>query len=138
MNVLFFLKPKIDVVYVDDQATLRQAMEKMEFHRYSSVPIIDRRGKYVGTLSEGDILWHIKAKKEFTLEDAERILVRDVKRNRDNAPVKVDAKLENLLDAVEHQNFAPVIDDREIMIGIVTRQDIIRYLVKETHEKERA
>lgn len=138
MNILFFLKPKIDVVYVDDQATLRQAMEKMEFHRYSSVPIIDRRGKYVGTLSEGDILWHIKAKKEFTLEDAERILVRDVKRNRDNAPVKVDAKLENLLDAVEHQNFAPVIDDREIMIGIVTRQDIIRYLVKEIHEKERA
>ena len=41
MNILFFLTPKIDVAYVYDCHTIRQALEKMEFHRYSSIPIIN-------------------------------------------------------------------------------------------------
>lgn len=32
----------------------------MEFHRYMAVPIIDHEdGTYVGTLTEGDLLWDV-------------------------------------------------------------------------------
>ena len=55
MNILFFLKPKATVEYLVENYSLRQAMEKMEVHRYSSIPIISNTGEYVGTLSEGDI-----------------------------------------------------------------------------------
>ena len=39
---------------------MRQTLEKMEYHRYSSIPIINKKGEYVGTMTEGDLLWSIK------------------------------------------------------------------------------
>ena len=60
MNVLFSLTPKSEVAYLYDDYSLRQALEKMEHYRYSAVPVIDRNGCYVGTLTEGDLLWYIK------------------------------------------------------------------------------
>ena len=62
MNLLFFLTPKAEVAYLYDDFTLRQAIEKMEYHRYSSIPILNRKGEYVGTITEGDILWAVKRK----------------------------------------------------------------------------
>ena len=48
MNILFFLKPKSELAYIYDYHTLRQALEIMEYHKYSSVPILNREGKYGG------------------------------------------------------------------------------------------
>ena len=45
MNIAFFLTPKNEVFYVTDKMTLRQAMEKMEYHRYKSIPILDDDGR---------------------------------------------------------------------------------------------
>ena len=55
MNILFFLSPKQDLMYVYDDFTLRQTLEKWENNRYASIPVLNRRGEYVGTLTEGDI-----------------------------------------------------------------------------------
>ena len=57
MNILFFLSPKQDLMYVYDDFTLRQTLEKWENNRYASIPVLNRKGEYVGTLTEGDILW---------------------------------------------------------------------------------
>ena len=48
MNILFFLTPKEDVTYIHDSYTLGQTLEKMEEHKFSCIPIINDRGKYVG------------------------------------------------------------------------------------------
>lgn len=61
MNILFFLSPKQDLMYVYDDFTLRQTLEKWENNRYASIPVLNRQGKYVGTLTEGDILWGLKS-----------------------------------------------------------------------------
>ena len=55
MNILFFLTPKSEVAYISEEDTLRQALEKMEYHKYSAIPIISRTGRYIGTLTEGDL-----------------------------------------------------------------------------------
>ena len=127
MNILFFLKPKASLEYVEENYTLRQAMEKMEVHRYTSIPIITKKGEYLGTLSEGDILWHIKQLGEFDLQRSEQVKITDIKRHKDNAPIKINAHIQDLLNVSKSQNFVPVIDDRNMFIGIVTRQDIITY-----------
>jgi CBS domain-containing protein len=57
MNIIFLLTPKTDVAYVYDKDTLRQVLEKMAHHRYTAIPIINQEGEYVGTLTEGDLLW---------------------------------------------------------------------------------
>lgn len=127
MNILFFLKPKATVEYLVENYSLRQAMEKMEVHRYSSIPIISKTGEYIGTLSEGDILWHIKRLGEFDLIDSEDINITNIKRFRDNAAIKVNSNIQDLINVSKTQNFVPVVDDRNMFIGIVTRQDIITY-----------
>lgn len=130
MNILFFLKPKQQVIYIYDDYTIRQAMEKMEFHRYTSIPIINHEGDYVGTLSEGDILFEIKNHQDFSLKKSEDIKISDINRLRDNNPIDVNAAIDDLILKATTQNFVPVVDDRNKFIGIVTRKDIITYFLK--------
>ena len=73
MNILFFLSPKQDLMYVYDDFTLRQTLEKWENNRYASIPVLNRQGKYVGTLTEGDILWGLKKFHGLDLEAAEDV-----------------------------------------------------------------
>lgn len=129
MNILFFLTPKKEVAYLYNTDSLRQALEKMENHRYTAIPIIDKKtGQYLGTLTEGDLLWDIKGRGISSIRAAEDIAVTDVKRNRDNQPVSADAKMEDLINLAMSQNFVPVIDGTGHFIGLVTRKDIIQYL----------
>ena len=131
MNILFFLTPKSETAYVFDTDTLRQALEKMENHRYSAIPIIGKAdGQYVGTLTEGDLLWYIKEQGNLSLRKAEDISIMSIDRNRDNEPVDVDVNMEDLLNKAMNQNFVPVIDDRRRFIGLITRKDLIQYLCK--------
>lgn len=130
MNILFYLVPKSEVMYLYDDYSLRQAMEKMEYHKYSAVPIINRAGNYVGTLTEGDILWELKDRKLSNLHEAEEIMLRHTNRKRDNEPINVNCNIEDLVMTSMNQNFVPVIDDNGIFIGIVTRKSIIEYCYK--------
>lgn len=130
MNILFYLVPKSEVMYLYGDYSLRQAMEKMEYHKYSAVPIINRAGNYVGTLTEGDILWELKDRKLSNLHEAEEIMLRHTNRKRDNEPVNVNCNIEDLVMTSMNQNFVPVIDDNGIFIGIVTRKSIIEYCYK--------
>ena len=130
MNILFYLVPKSEVMYLYDDYSLRQAMEKMEYHKYSAVPIINRAGNYVGTLTEGNILWELKDRKLSNLHEAEEIMLRHTNRKRDNEPVNVNCNIEDLVMTSMNQNFVPVIDDNGIFIGIVTRKSIIEYCYK--------
>ena len=131
MNIMFFLSPKSDVAYIYDDYSLRQTLEKMEFHRYAAIPIIDRRGHYVGTITEGDLLWNIKNEESLSLKIAEEIPIKKIKRRMDNVPVRVDSNMEDLITKATNQNFVPVIDDKNVFIGIITRKDIIQYFCKD-------
>ncbi|MBP8855086.1 MAG: CBS domain-containing protein [Oscillospiraceae bacterium] len=132
MNILFFLTPKNEVAYLFDDFTLRQALEKMEHHRYSSIPILNRKGEYVGTITEGDILWAIKQQYALSIREAENVPITEFPHKRDNTPVHVDTTMEELVVAAMSQNFVPVIDDKNSFIGIVRRKDIIQYCYDKT------
>lgn len=127
-NILFFLTPKCDVVYVYEDFNMRQVLEKIRYHKYTAMPIISRDGKYVGTITEGDLLWKLADENIVTFEQAEEVPISDIKRRVTNHPVNAEAKMENLIDLAVRQNFVPVVDDENIFIGIVTRKDIIQYL----------
>ena len=136
MNILFFLTPNSDVAYIHDDESLRQALEKMEHHKYAAVPVVSRQGRYVGTLTEGDLLWYIKNQLDLSLQDAERISVMAVPRRSDNYPVNADCRMEDLMDKALNQNFVPVLDDEKSFIGIVTRKDIMKYFMKQYGKQE--
>ena len=43
--------------------------------------------------------------------------------------MRVDVSMDTLFERAQNQNFVPVVDDLGTFIGIVTRQDIIKYFV---------
>jgi len=127
MNILFNLTPKCDCAYLEDNDTLRNALEKMEARRYSAIPLLSREGRYLGTLTEGDLLWSIKNKFHLDLKEAEHINIMDIPRRKDYTPITIRSDMDDLMDLALHQNFVPVADDDDNFIGIIRRQDILQY-----------
>lgn len=134
MNIASFLLPKADVAYLRDDMTLRQGLEKLRRSGYTAIPVIDAEDRYVGVISEGDFLWNIlshnQSLDDITLKSLEHLNVRDILRHGKVQPVCISTAMEALLEQAKSQNFVPVIDDRSVFIGIVTRSDIIRYFAE--------
>ena len=126
-NILFFLTPKALCAYLLDSYSIRQALEKMEVAGYAALPILNTYGEYVGTLTEGDLLWALKNMCSVDMKQAEMKKIMDISRRKDNVPVTVTTSMQELVDRASYQNYVPVVDDKNAFIGIVTRRAIIRY-----------
>ncbi len=137
-NILFFLLPKAMCAYLYDHYTIRQALEKMETARYAALPILNRRGEYRGTLTEGDLLYAMKNLCYMDLRQAEAHRIMEIERRRDNVPVRVTTSMQDLIERASHQNFVPVVDDKDTFIGIVTRRSIIKYCQEKLFLEESA
>lgn len=128
MNVISLLLPKTQVAYLEEDDSIRQGLEKMRAHRYTAIPVLSKDGHYIGTVSEGDFLWHILDRQNNSLKEQEMLSIKEVLRENFNPAVKIGVSREELLEKVMQQNFVPIVDDRDFFIGIVTRQSIIRNL----------
>jgi CBS-domain-containing membrane protein len=137
MNIAFFLTPKNEVVCENSDATMRQVIERMEHHGYTAIPLIDKHGKYVGTLTEGDILWKFKNTPELNFKNCEDVSVKDIPKRVDHKSVSISADIVSLVNLAINQNFVPVIDDNGIFIGIIKRSDIIEYCFSELNKSKR-
>ena len=129
MNIVFLLTPKANCTYIYEDFTIRQALERMEAGRYASIPVLRRSGEYVGTITEGDLLWAIKNNYMMSMKDAESHPVLEVPRRKDYQAVPINTDTKTLLEMAVDQNFVPMVDDRDTFIGIVTRQKLMRYCV---------
>lgn len=127
MNAAFFLIPKSQVATLEDDDTFRQGLEKMRYHGYTAIPVLTKQGKYVGTLSEGDLLWNLIDIGGASLEECEELHIADILKPNRNPPIKITAKAEELLEQLMTHNFLPVTDDEGAFIGIVTRQRMLEY-----------
>ncbi len=126
-NILFFLKPKAMCAFLNDDYTIRQALEKMETANLAALPILNKRGEYRGTLTEGDLLWAIKNMCYMDIRQAEAHRIMEIRRRRDYIPVRVTTNMRDLVERASTQNFIPVVDDKDTFIGLVTRSCIIQF-----------
>ena len=126
-NILFSLTPKAMCAFVYDDHTIRQALEKMEAAGFSALPILNKRGEYRGTLTEGDLLWALKNLCYMDMRQAEARRIMEISRKHDHIPVRVTTSMFDLAQRANTQNFVPVVDDKDAFIGLVTRGAIIKY-----------
>lgn len=127
MNVLHFLTPKAEVEYININSSVRQGLEKMRYHGFSAIPVIDDEGRYIGTVTEGDFLWALYNDNNPDLKKLEKTELKSIIR-RNYHPVNASASVDEILNRAYNQNFVPVVDDRDVFIGLIKRKDIIRYL----------
>ena len=138
MNVLRFLVPKSLVVYIDKDSTVRQALEKMRYHRYVAIPVLDGDGVYVGTIRSDDILKYFLENGSVDFRAAERDELASIMDPSYTKPLSHSAPLSDLIDYVKEHNFVPVVDDRGCFIGIVLRRDVLSFLFNYYKEKEQS
>ena len=135
-NILFFLTPKAMCAYLYDDYTMRQALEKMESSSFAALPILNKRGEYRGTLTEGDLLWGLKNLCYMDMRQAEARRIMEISRRKDNIPVRVTTSMHELVERASGQNFVPVVDDKGAFIGIIPRSAIIKYCYQKLYPED--
>lgn len=144
MNIAYFLTPKQETAYLYDDYTIRQALEKMRAHGYTRIPVIARDGKYQSVVGEGDFLWYmldLSGGAGVSMHGAEELKLKNILETgsrRAYHPVRITALREELVELAMNQNFVPVTDDEGVYIGIVTRRNILKYLVAQDPPKQEA
>ena len=130
-NVLSLLTPKAALVYLTDDMTIRQALEKMRVHRFTAIPIINAKtGVYVGSVGEGDMLYNLVKEESVSVKELEDKKITKIVREKFMPAKRVDISMQELIDAITIQNYVPIIDDRDILMGIVTRRSLMKYLAE--------
>jgi len=130
VNLLLLITPKTQVACANTNMNVRQALEKMRAHGYTAIPIINNDGEYAGTIAEGDLLWCIVKDNKISMEGLENINIMNITRKNDMPAVKVDASTKEVVEQIANHNFLPVVDDRNVLMGIVTRRKVIEELIE--------
>ena len=130
MNILRFMIPKSAVEYIDTDSTVRQALEKMRYHHYVAIPVIDGEGVYVGTLRNDDLFKYFLDSETFDARAAERDSIMSILDIDYSKPIYHNASINELIERVKEHNFVPVVDDRGCFIGLILRRDVLNFLLK--------
>ena len=129
MNILRFILPKSSVEYIYTTSSVRQALEKMRYHHYVAIPVLDEEGIYVGTLRNDDLFKYFQKNGSFDYKAAERDSVMKILDKDYSKPLYHNASVNELIENVKEHNFVPVVDDRGCFIGIVLRRDVLNFLL---------
>ena len=121
-------KPLTRVLHVSD--TVRQALETMENHGYTAIPVLDEEECYIGCVTEGDFLRHILRVQNADKKSHEQFLVGELVRKDFCRPIDIAASADEVIRVILDQNFVPVVDDRNVFCGIVTRKGVIQELAE--------
>lgn len=80
-NVFFFLQTKNKVKYLYDNISVKEGLALMKKHKYTAMPIINKEGYYIGTISEGDFLWYLLDHPDLHMSDLEQMEINTLIRN---------------------------------------------------------
>ncbi len=126
--------PKKGTYYLETGTTVRNAIEKFRAHKFSVVPIIDQEGRFIRTMSEGDLLRFITNQNQYSAREAENVLIDEVESYRPYKSLRIDTSIFEVLTLSLEQNFIPLIDDRGFYIGIIKRKEVLEYLIENKKE----
>jgi len=135
-----------DVISADPDATVLQAARYMLQHRISGLPVIDKTGKLVGIISEGDFLRRRETRTEHMRSRWLEFLMGPGKiaaeyahthgskvsevMTRDVYTVSDDASIEDIVRLMERRRIkrVPVMHGNKV-VGIVTRSNLMHAMV---------
>ena len=135
MNIAYLLTPKQDLKTLFDDNTYRKGLEVLRESTYATIPVTTRDNIYVGVVSVQDFLWafvkDVDEEGKITTNDTSKLRVRDFMKMGTHPAVSITSTVEELLERILEQNFVPVVDGSEALVGIVTRHRVMEHLKKE-------
>lgn len=130
MNIAGIMIPKVSTVFLHEKDTVRQGMERFMIHRYTAIPVLNAKEQYIGSVTEGDFLRHLLAVQTTDWKAHEQYRIGSIVRRDFCPPLSINANIEQVVSAALNQNFVPIVDDRGVLCGILTRRIVIAYLAR--------
>lgn len=127
MNVAFFITPKKQVVYAKLTSTIRQILERMRYYNCMQIIVLDNKGEYAGVISKDDLIDRINTSPKLEFKDLNKIGILDIVKYMINKPVGIDCEIEDVENSMNNKSFVPVVDDNNVFIGIIKKEDILNY-----------
>lgn len=135
MNIAMVMIPKVSTVFLHENDTVRQGLERFTVHGYTAIPVLNEHEQYIGSVTEGDFLRHILATGTTDPRAQEQFRISGIVR-RDFCPaLPIDADFREAVQATLNQNFVPIVDGRGALCGILTRRSMIECLAKSLVEQ---
>jgi CBS domain-containing protein len=134
-----------EVVSVTEDASFKQIVDTLSKHRVSAVPVVDAEEKVLGVVSESDLLAkvvsggdprarirgghsvNVHARRKSHGEVARELMSSPAVTIRAESSVVHAARAA----AIAHVRRLPVVDAHGILVGIVTRSDLLRVFLRD-------
>jgi predicted transcriptional regulator len=134
-NHLFYLLPKSETVFLTNTDSFNQAYNMFVITNYTALPVINKKGQYVGTICEGDLLRVLSLSLTHPEIDLASFEIKDIDFKINLEVAKINESYEHLVELAVKQNFIPLVDDQGIFIGILRRQELIKELINFLSDK---
>ncbi len=128
-NHLFYLLPKSETVFLTNTDSFNQAYNMFVITNYTALPVINKKGQYVGTICEGDLLRVLSLSLTHPEIDLASFEIKDIDFKINLEVARINESYEHLVELAVKQNFIPLVDDQGIFIGILRRQELIKELI---------
>lgn len=130
VNIAKIMTPKISTVFLHSNNTVLDALQIIQNHGYTAIPVLDSRDQYIGSITEGDLLRYILALGTTDMNELAKHKINGLFRMDFCPPLDISASLDQIAASAMQQNFIPIVDSRGCLCGIVTRRAIIETLYK--------
>ncbi|HEX3483098.1 MAG TPA: CBS domain-containing protein [Kofleriaceae bacterium] len=123
MTLLQLLTPIADVSWLSVTDTVGDAFDHLETYELSAAPLVDRTGRYAGTVTQADLRRHAAGAADRAAALATPLSV--IERRARNPAVSVDRDPGSLADAAAAHGFVPVADATGKLVGIIDRRRLL-------------
>ncbi|HEY7050433.1 MAG TPA: CBS domain-containing protein [Jatrophihabitantaceae bacterium] len=134
-----------DVASVHEDTSFKDVVATLEMNRVSALPVIDDQGKVLGIVSESDLLAKVVAgaqpKPRIRGDRSTRVQTRrksqaEIARELMHSPAVTIRPEVSVVDAARtaalaHVRRLPVVDRDGVLVGIVTRSDLLRVFLRD-------
>lgn len=113
-----------DLIQATEEMTIEEALKVLINYRITGLPVVDKKGKMKGILSEYDILNQISGtkKKKSSIFQDRIVYSKKIDAIDENTPL---SKIVAEFIGTKYRRL-PVVDKKGILVGIITRRDLMR------------
>ena len=113
-----------DLIHGTDSMTIEDALKVLINSRITGLPVVDKKGKLIGVMSEYDILLHISKAKSMKHE----VFQEPITFSPTADSITEDTPITEIMKQFIELKFRrlPVVDSSGKLVGIITRRDLMR------------
>lgn len=133
-----------DVISVLKYESIMHVANILSERNISGIPVVDRDRRVIGIITQADILSMIGVRKEHTFKDLLRHMLGEPLPARKLGDIVGDVMASSVVTIRPYANIAeaarimderkirrlPVVDDKGVLIGIISRADILKAIIK--------